>query len=176
MIAHPTENEYAPYYGKYVSLITESDLLPVLHAQVDELKRIAAAVSPDREQYRYAPGKWSIREVAGHVIDGERVFGYRAFALSRGEIAPLPSFDENQYVARSRYNEYILSDLCDEFAAIRRSNIAYLERLDDDELKRMGTVSGKQASARAVVYIMAGHVRHHLNGLLSSYGLSAGIR
>src|SRR5512133_3675899 len=95
----PADTEYAPYYAKYIDLVPDDDVLSTLEGQIDDLRRFAAKVPPDREGFRYAPDKWSVRQVIGHLTDGERVFGYRAFCFSRGEQTPLPAFDENVYVA-----------------------------------------------------------------------------
>jgi len=171
----PAETEYVPYYARYISLVPEPDVLAVLEAQISQIEEIEGLISMEREKYRYAPGKWSIREVFGHLVDGERVFGYRAFCISRGEAAPLPSLDQNAYVAESRSNERLLSDLVAEFKWIRMSNLAYLRHLKDADWKRMGTASGNPVSVRALAYIMAGHLRHHFGVLCSSYGVSSGV-
>ena len=102
MTERPAEAEYAPFYAGYVALVPETDVLAVLEGQVDAMRRLLASVPAESETYRYAEGKWSLRQVIGHLVDGERVFGYRAFCFSRGEQAALPSFDENAYVAASR--------------------------------------------------------------------------
>ena len=98
----PTETEYATFYRGYVALVPETDIVGVLEKQIEETRRLLASVSAEKESYRYAEGKWSIRQVLGHLVDAERVFGYRAFCFSRGEQASLPSFDENQYVDAAR--------------------------------------------------------------------------
>ncbi|MCC6397242.1 MAG: DinB family protein [Bacteroidetes bacterium] len=172
MISRPTENEFAPFYLTYVSLVPETDILPVLEKQIPDLELIGRAVPSDRETFRYAPRKWSIREVFGHMIDAERVFAYRAFCISRGESAALPSFDENAYVASSLYNDQPLKALLAEFASTRTSNLAFLGRLAEQDWLRTGTASAKPVSVRALAFIMAGHVRHHINGLRTSYGVS----
>jgi hypothetical protein len=167
----PREDEYAPFYARYVALVPETDILAVLAHQVEEIRRLAASVPAERETYRYAEGKWSVREVLGHLIDGERVFGYRAFCISRGETAPLPAFDENQYVAAARSHTTPLRELVDELALVRRSNLAALRRLEPEHWQRFGTASGKPVTARALAWVMAGHPRHHLNILRERYGL-----
>ena len=174
MTSRPSENEFASYFLRYVVLVPESDVLSSLETQVAELSRLLARVNPERETYRYAPGKWSVREVIGHLIDAERVFGYRAFCISRGEAAPLPSFDENSYVAESRYDERTLAELVAEFILTRRSNLAFLGQLTEGTWKRVGTASNKPISVRALAFIMVGHVRHHFNVLSTSYGISPG--
>jgi hypothetical protein len=168
----PAETEYAPFYAGYVGLVPETDVVAVLEEQKDVFRRFAAAVPPDRERHRYAEGKWSIREVAGHLVDGERVFGYRAFAFSRGERAPLPSFDENAYVAASLYDRVPLADLVGELLGVRDANLAMLRRLGEAEWSRVGTASGKPISVRALGFVMAGHPRHHLGVLRERYGVA----
>jgi hypothetical protein len=168
----PTETEYATFYGGYVALVPEADIVGVLDAQVDEIRRRLAPVPAEGESYRYAEGKWSIRQVLGHLVDAERVFGYRAFCFSRGESAALPSFDENQYVAGARSDSIPLRELVQELALVRQANLVVLRRLDAREWAQVGTASGKPVSVRALAWIMAGHPRHHLNILRERYGVS----
>jgi len=167
----PAASEYAASFGRYVALITEPDVLPVLERQNDELSAYAAAVPAERELFRYAPGKWSVRQVFGHMTDGERVFAYRALCISRGESAALPAFDENTYVDRSPYDRTPLADLRDEFLEIRRANVRFLKRLDDAAWRAIGKAGTHPISVRALAYVMAGHVRHHFNGLGENYGI-----
>jgi DinB superfamily len=167
----PTEAEFAPFYAPYVALVPEADILAVLEQQAEEIRRLAASVPKERETFRYAEGKWSIREVLGHLVDGERIFGYRAFCISRGETAPLPSFDENRYVAAAGSDATPLAELADELALVRRSNLVVLRRLELPEWARVGTASGKPVSVRALAWVMAGHPRHHLEVLRERYGL-----
>ena len=169
MTGRPDATEYAPFYAGYVSLVPESDVVPVLEQQTAVLERQARRFVPSLEQHRYAPGKWSVREVIGHIIDAERVFGFRAFCFSRGEVNPLPGFDQNDYVATGGFDRRGLMDLIDEFAQVRQANLVVFKRLDEDAWKRVGTASGKPVSVRALAYIMGGHVRHHVNILTSHY-------
>jgi DinB superfamily len=170
-IARPGEGEYAPFYAGYVGLVPETDIVAVLQRQKGELRDLAASVPADRETFRYAEGKWSVREVFGHLVDGERVFGYRAFCISHGERAGLPSFDENQYVAEARSDAIPLRELADELALVRESNLAFLRRLEPREWERAGTASGKTITVRALAWVMAGHPRHHARVLRERYGL-----
>lgn len=171
MTTRPESTEYAPYYEKYVSLVPEAEILGVLESQLSEIKSLISAVPADREQHRYGEGKWSVRDVLGHLTDGERIFGWRAFCFSRGEKAPLPSFDENDYVAESGYDRQSLAVLLEEFETVRRSNLAFLRQLDAARWVRTGTASGKPVSVRALAYMMVGHVRHHVSILRQRYGL-----
>jgi len=154
--------------------VTEADVLAVLETQAAEVHRLAAAVPAKSETLRYAPGKWSIREVVGHVADAERVFGYRAFCISRGEQTPLPGFDEGRYVAESGFDERTLAELVREFTAVREANLAVLRRLEGRAWERIGNANGSPVSVRALAFIMAGHVRHHCGILRSRYGIQAG--
>jgi len=171
-VQRPTEAEYAPFYGRYMTLVPEVDLLTVLEGQPAWLRERLAGVSADRETYRYEPAKWSVRQVVGHISDVERVMGYRAFCISRGEGAPLPGFDENEYVARSAYDRRPLAALVDDFARARAANLAVLGALGDDAWTHRGIANGSPVSVRALGFILAGHARHHVGVLESRYGLA----
>jgi hypothetical protein len=170
-MSRPLESEYAPYYQGYVAHVSEEEILPVLRSQLDALDVLLNRVTPEQETYRYAEGKWSIREIVGHLIDGERVFGYRAFCIARGETRNLPGFDENEYMLRAPYNQIDLEDLLSELRLARLSNIAMLRNLDDEAWMRVGTANDAQVSVRALAFIMAGHLRHHMGVLRERYGL-----
>lgn len=172
MTERPPQSEYAPFYAGYVALVPETDILTVLGGQVDAIRRLLAPVPAGKESYRYAEGKWSLRQVVGHLVDGERVFGYRAFCFSRGEQAALPSFDENQYVGAARADSIPLAELLEELALVRQGNLVVLRRLDARDWARVGTASGQPVSVRALAWIMAGHPRHHVNVLRERYGVS----
>ena len=171
---HPLESEYAPYYQSYIARVTEEEILPVLRAQLDEIDVLLNGVAPERESYRYAEGKWSIREVVGHLIDAERVFGYRAFSIARGEQNSLPGFDEKEYMLAAPYDRISLEDLLSEMRLVRQANMAMLRNLDEEAWMRIGTANDNQVSVRALAFIMAGHVRHHMSVLRERYQLDAG--
>jgi hypothetical protein len=172
--SRPKETEYAPFFAGYVSLVPEADPLAVLESQPAGLARLSSLVPADRERFRYAEGKWTIREVFGHLIDAERVFSYRAFCISRGEQVPLPGFDENVYVRHSHYDRQRLSDLVSEFAALREATLTFLRRLDDHDWEHLGTANNNPASVRGLAFIMAGHLRHHVAVLRDRYGIVPG--
>ncbi len=165
----PLDSEYAPYYRGYVTQVAEEEILPVLRSQIDALDLLLDQVTPEREAYRYAEGKWSIREVVGHLIDGERVFGYRALCIARGENQNLPGFDEQEYMLSAPYNRVGLEDLMSEFRLVRLSNIAMLRNLDEEAWSRMGTANDAPVSVRALAFIMGGHIRHHMGVLSERY-------
>jgi DinB superfamily len=167
----PADTEYAPYYASYIERVIEQDVLPVLEMQPAELQGLAAAINPDRELFRYAPDKWSIRQTFGHVLDTERVMGYRAFCISRGEEKPLPGFDQNDYVERAHSDQRTIAEMVGEFSAVRTANLWTIRRWTQEEWSRVGSANGKAVSARAVAFIMAGHVRHHVAILKERYGI-----
>lgn len=169
----PTESEYAPYYESYVARVTEDEILPAMRSQVDALDVLLDRVAPERETYAYAEGKWSIRQLIGHLIDGERVFGYRALCIARGETQNLPGFDEKAYMPNAPYESINLEDLLSEFRLVRLSNIAMLRNLDEAAWARMGMANDAPVSVRALAYIMVGHVRHHMGVLGERYQVAA---
>ena len=170
MNRRPDETEYAAPYGRYIDRVPETAILPVLEGQIAEMRALVEAAS-EKETFRYAPGKWSVREVVGHLTDAERVFGFRAFCFSRGEEAPLPSFEENQYVATSGYDAVDLASLFREWVLVREANLEFLRRLPEESWSRTGTASDWQITVRALAYAMAGHVRHHREVLRERYGV-----
>lgn len=170
-MTRPQESEYAPYYQGYIAHVTEEEVLPVLRSQLDDLDLLLGGVAPERETYRYAEGKWSIREIAGHLIDAERVFGYRAFCIARGESQNLPSFDQNDYLLTAPYDRIELEDLLSELRLVRLANIAMLRSLDEEAWTRVGTANDNQVTVRALAFIMAGHVRHHMGVLRERYAV-----
>lgn len=167
----PPESEYAPFYAGYISRVPEEEIIPVLEAQRATMFETGAAVGPERETFRYAPGKWTICEVFGHLADIERIFGCRALAISRGDRTPLPGFDENAYIAASQYGRRRLAEITREFSMLRNANLAMFRTLDDDSWLRIGTANGYSTSVRAIAYILAGHLRHHLEVLRERYGV-----
>jgi len=165
----PPSSEYAPPFERYVSRVTETDILSVLGGQGRELPDALAKVRGEAERYRYAEGKWSIREMLGHMIDTERIFGYRAVCIARGEQTSLPGFDENTYVANASFDDVPLEELLDEFVHVREGHVAMFRHLAPDAWRRVGTANSHPLSVRALAFVMAGHVRHHLSVLRERY-------
>lgn len=161
--------EYAPFYAGYIARVPESDVLAVLEAQLDELPRAAAAFSGARETYRYAPGKWSVRQLFGHIADSERIFGYRVLCIARRDGTPLPGYDENTYVDHADFERVPLATLVEEWALLRRANLALARRFDAPTLRQLGNANGNPVSVRALLTILAGHPRHHLQVLRERY-------
>lgn len=161
--------EYAPFYAGYIAQVPESDVLAVLEAQLAELPQAAAAFRGARESHRYAPGKWSVRQLFGHLADSERIFGYRALRIARRDSTPLPGYDENHYVDHADFEAVPFATLVEEWSLLRRANLALARRLDDATLRQIGTANGAPISVRALLRILAGHPRHHLQVLRERY-------
>lgn len=171
MIPRPDASEHLPYFGKYVELVPDGDLIQMLRTHLDETLALVRGVPEERGGHRYAEGKWSIREVLGHVIDTERVFAYRALRIARGDATPLEGFDENAYAAASEADSRTLADLAEELEHVRLGSIAFLRGLSHEALARRGTASGAEVTVRALAWILAGHELHH-RGLLQERYLS----
>ncbi|NNF56653.1 MAG: DinB family protein [Rhodothermaceae bacterium] len=165
----PTPAEYAPFYATYIAALGDADIMDVLERQESELSALLKPLSEEQVGFRYAEGKWSIREVVGHMADAERIFGTRMLRFARGDQAPLPGFDEKPYVAASSYDAWTMADLLDQFAALRQANLLLIRHLDEVALLRAGRASGQEVSVRALVAILAGHAAHHLRVLRERY-------
>jgi hypothetical protein len=161
-MSRPDTTEYADFYRGYVSLAPEVEILPTLRTQLtDEFALLKNA--PEAEfSRRHPPYTWTIKQVLGHLIDAERIFGCRALRFARGDAAPLPGFDENPYVELGKFDQRSPADLLAEIETVRRSHLFLFENLTDDAWDRRGIASGNEVSVRALAYIMVGHVRHHL--------------
>jgi hypothetical protein len=166
----PGVGEYAPRFADYVARIADDeDIVVVLAGQLDQVLARLGRIPEARGDYRYAPEKWSIKEIVGHLCDTERVFAYRALRIGRGDSTPLPSFDDQAYVAEVRAGDRTLADLAAEWGDVRRASIALFRNLPAEAWHRRGIASDQPISVRALAYIIAGHVRHHLETLESRY-------
>jgi len=165
----PETSEYNPYYEKYISLIEEGELLNALERQPSELRSLLNGLDEEKGKYAYADGKWSIKEVLSHLVDGERIFGYRVLRISRGDETPIEGFEQDGYIENSHANERSFEDLLEELSLQRNANLRMLKNLREDGWKRLGTASQSPVSVRALGFIMAGHVRHHINILKAQY-------
>ena len=169
LIARPGTDEYAPYYGTYIGKVPDGDLRAMLSSQLAETLALIQSIPESRGGHRYAPDKWSIKEVLGHLVDSERIFSYRALRIGRGDSTPLPGFEQDDYVPSGRFGERTLHDLADELDAVRQATIHLFAHLDEAALERRGTASGKSISVRALAYIIAGHELHHVGILKTRY-------
>ena len=165
----PDSAEHVPYYGTYIALVPAGDVVETLSAQQDETLSLLRDLPEDQGGVRYAPGKWSVREVVGHLTDAERIFSYRALRFARGDETALAGFDENSYVAKSRLDARSLRSLCDEYEAVRRSTVLLFASFDAEEWMRCGTANAAQMSVRALAWVCAGHELHHREILRSRY-------
>jgi len=168
-MSRPEKTEYAEYYEKYVSLVTEREIVAAMQNQIAEFTDIFALITEEQGTFAYAPDKWSINELVGHLIDGERVFAYRALRFSRADKTPIEGFDQDDYVANGDFNSIKLADLVDELSMLRRANILFFKNLTAEMRIQTGTASSAEVSVRALAYIMVGHIRHHLKILNERY-------
>jgi len=168
-IPRPEPSEYAPHYETYISKVPEGNLLKALEDQRRETQQLLGGLPEAKALHRYAPDKWSIKEVLGHVMDSERVFCYRALRFARADGSPLPGFDEKAWVPAGRFDARSLKDLAAELDAVRRATIALLSSLDAEALTRRGTANNNPITVRALAWIIAGHERHHLGIVRERY-------
>ncbi|MDM5227080.1 DinB family protein [Cytobacillus sp. NJ13] len=161
MLKKPESNEYAPYYENYVSSVPEGDLLQILDGQIKETTNLVKDLNEDQAHFRYAPEKWTVKEVIGHITDTERIMSYRLLCIGRGEKAKLPGYDDNEYVKTGQFNRFSIKELLEQLSHARQNTIALLKSLDDEALLRSGNANGTEVTARAIAYIIAGHELHH---------------
>ena len=171
MIARPAQAEYNQHYHGYVTAVPEGDLLDLLASQIKDTTKLLTGVNEKKSRHRYAPDKWSVREVIGHLSDSERVFAYRALRFARSDATPLPSFDENAWAKASNADTLSLEDLSAELAAVRAATLALFRGFTDKEFARSGIASGNPITVRALAYIICGHERHHVRILHERYGI-----
>jgi uncharacterized damage-inducible protein DinB len=162
MISKPQAGEYAPYYETYISLVNTNNIINLLAELKDSTFNFFNSLTADKAEYAYAEGKWTIKQVVGHLIDAERVFAYRLLCFSRGDKTSLPGFDENSFVEFGGFNNRTLANLTEEFKAVRESNLHMLRAINHQQSTIIGTASNYPVSVRALAYIMAGHELHHL--------------
>jgi len=161
-MARPSATEYSPSHDQYINLIPESEIVPVLESQRREVADFLQKVPETVGNVRHPPYTWSVKEVVGHLTDAERILGYRALRFARNDLKPLQGFDQDPYVLTAQFNRLPLRDLAAEFDAIRRSNVYLFKGMAEDAWNRVGVASDNPISVRALAYVIAGHVRHHL--------------
>lgn len=171
-IPKPQPNEYNPYFDRYISLIPEGDVLTLLQTQVQETVQMLSRVPEAHAGFRYAADKWSIKEAVGHMCDTERIMAYRALRVGRGDTKPLPGFEQDDYIKTANFEQRSLEDLTREFAMIRQTTLVLFRNFEEAALMRMGTASDAPISVRALIYIVAGHERHHVRIFKEKYQLS----
>jgi uncharacterized damage-inducible protein DinB len=174
VIPPPAPDEHAPFYARYVDMVRGADLLEVLARQPERVRALCGRLSEEEAMSRYAPGKWSVKEVVGHMADTERIFSYRLLRVARGDTTPLPQFDENAFVAAADFDRRPLEGVLEELETARASTLALARGVQREAWERRGVASGHPVSARALAYIAAGHVEHHLAILRERYELREG--
>lgn len=165
----PAANECAEFYRGYIATAPEGDIRDTLAWSLDQTLGLLQKIPADREDFAYAAGKWTVKEVVGHIADAERVFAYRALRFGRGDETPLASFEQDDYVRRGRFGARTLADLAAEFEHLRRANLLLFLGFEPEALFRKGVASGREISVRALLWIMAGHELHHGNILRERY-------
>lgn len=165
----PQASEYAPYYEKYVAKVPDGEIEETLEAQLREMKLLLGSVSEKGADFRYAKGKWSVKEVLGHISDTERIFAYRMLRIARGDQTPLAGFEQDDYVKMGNFPALALAELLEEFTAVRRASIVLLRWFDAAAWLRRGVANQKEISVRALAFILAGHERHHRQVLQERY-------
>jgi uncharacterized damage-inducible protein DinB len=157
------QEEYPEYFGKYIAQVATENFIEELEISVHRFIKFVQNIPMDKFDYRYAEGKWTIKEIIQHVIDTERIFAYRALRFSRNDKTALPGFEENDYVDNTSANQRSLQDLLTEMAVVRQATLSLFKSFSDEQLPRMGTASNKQMSTRAIGFIIIGHQNHHQN-------------
>jgi len=168
-VRRPRPEEVASFYQGYVAAVGDEDVLATLEKSVAQTRALLAPLDERRARHRYAPGKWSVKEVVGHVIDGERVFAYRALRMARGDATPLAAFDQDAYVARGGADQRALGDLLDELGHLRAANLCFFRGLSAEEWERRGTANDCSFLVCAFPWILAGHELHHRQVLVERY-------
>ena len=165
----PRPGDYSTYYETYIKLIEGEDILRILNDQSKRTQEILNSFSEHRGNYRYAEGKWTVKEVVGHLLDTERVFAYRALCIARGEKKSLPGFDQDDYVKEGNFNRRELFDLNYEFRLLRESNLLLFRTFTPDMLKLKGFANESSVTVLAILFMIAGHEKHHMNVLREKY-------
>lgn len=167
----PEANEYNPYYGRYISLVKTQNIVTTLESQNRDTLTILRRVDEPKSSYRYAPGKWTVKELLGHVSDTERIFAYRALRISRGDKTPIEGFEQDDYVRYGPFESCRWGDVVAEFETIRKTTVSLFRNLSEEAWTRLGTASSYGVSVRALAFIIAGHELHHRNILREKYGI-----
>jgi hypothetical protein len=171
VVGHPEATEFAAPYGRYIALVTEEPVA-ALEAQGRKTQALLAGLTDAQAGHRYAEGKWTVRDVAGHMADVERVMSYRALRVARGDATPLPAFDENLYADIAGADRRPIGELAAELAVVRGATLALFRGLDAEAWRRRGIASGNPITVRALAHIIAGHERHHAEILRTRYGIA----
>jgi len=168
-ISRPEPGEYAPYYERYISLIGGSDILSTLDSQRRQMLLLLSGRDESDGDFRYAPNKWSAKEVLGHVCDAERIFAYRALRIGRSDPTPMEGFEQDDYIRNGPFANRPLANLIEDYIAVRRATLTLLRNLDEAAWTRRGIANKNEVSVRAIAYLIAGHELHHRRILEEKY-------
>jgi DinB superfamily len=168
-IARPEPGEYAPYHERYISLVPGNEIIGTFESQRREMLVLLCGRDDKDGDFRYAPDKWSLKEVLGHVCDGERIFTYRALRIARGDRTPLPGFEQDDYIRNGPFAHRPIADLIEDYIAVRRATITLYRNLDESAWMRRGLANNAEVSVRAIAYLTAGHELHHKRILEERY-------
>jgi hypothetical protein len=166
---YPEATEYSHFYGTYVQEVPRTNIIEYLNAQMHEFYTFINSIPGDKLFEVYEEGKWSIKQIIGHIIETERIFSYRALRLSRGDNTPLPGFDQDHYVAASNYEERSMANLANEYLAVRIATVHLLQNMTGEMVQKSGNASNADFTVRAIAYIIAGHQQHHYNIIREKY-------
>jgi hypothetical protein len=169
MSKKPSIEEYPAYYGTYIDLVPEGSLEDILLSQLEETTVLLSDITETQENYRYALGKWTLKEVIGHITDTERIMSYRLLRIARGDQTPLAGFNEEQYVKNASFHSYSLTDVVEDFIAVRRSTLTLVNGLSEEVWSRKGLANDSEISVNALAYIIAGHELHHVKIIKEKY-------
>ncbi|MGI8400385.1 MAG: DinB family protein [Gemmatimonadaceae bacterium] len=165
----PEAGEFLPYYGRYIDLVAPGDILTTLAQQMSDTQALINSLPSSVGTYRYAPDKWSVNEMIGHLMDSERIFVARALRFARNDLTALPGFEQDDYVRNATFDDYVLAELASELESLRRSTVLFFTHLSEDAWMRRGTANGAEVTVRALAYIVAGHELHHREMLQTRY-------
>ena len=168
-IARPEPGEYAPYYERYISQVAGSDILTTLESQRRQMLLLLSGRDDQDGDFRYAPDKWSAKEVLGHVCDTERIFAYRALRIARADRTPMEGFEQDDYVRNGPFAARPLAELIEDYIAVRRATLTLFRNLDEPAWLRRGIANKNEVSVRAIAYMIAGHELHHRRILEEKY-------
>jgi hypothetical protein len=168
-ISKPDLSEHAPHFSKYIDMIGEENVITFLAEQKNDLIKLIKSISEEKGNYKYAPEKWTIKEVIGHIIDSDRVYGFRALYFARGGTSALPGYDQDVWAKEGAYNSLSLDELIADFELAREANISLFKRLSVKDCVKTGIANNNRMSVRAIAYIIGGHTAHHVNVIREMY-------
>ncbi len=169
MIDRPKKEEYSSYFDLYIKKIPDVDILKYMEEQTNEFDELFSELTEGDSLFVYEEGKWSIKEVIGHIVDTEWIFGVRALRFARRDKIELPQFDENEFVRNANFNDQPLDNLIEQFRAIRLSNLLLFDSFSEEMLTLQGNAAGNRMSVRTIPFVLAGHVKHHMDVIKERY-------